>query len=238
MEQTAGIRLEPLGGGLHIYIDKKCNFGTDAVLLADFSSPGSQDRTLDLGTGCGVIPLLWHKERGPLCTIGVEIRPEVCEMAKASVRLAGLDQRIEIVNADFRFLPAQWRGGFDLIACNPPYFPADGAKSPHAARAAARSEGSCRLADVVRTARRLLRPEGRFCLCQRPERLEELTHCLRREGLRLTRLRFVSHSREKAPFLILAQAGRTGTCALLPHLFLTEGGQPSAEYRRIYKDFF
>lgn len=237
MEGQGTTRLEPLGGGLHIYTTKACNYGTDAVLLADFSMPQAGERSLDLGTGSGIIPLLWHKQQGLSKTVGVEIQPEACQLAEKSIRRNDLACQIEIVNADLCFLPVLWRDGFDLIACNPPYFPADSRQSPCAVRATARGEGLCRLKDVVHTARRLLRPGGRFCVCQRPQRLEELALLLRAEGLHLTRLRYAFHSRDREPFLLLAEAAEQGSLQSLPPLFLYDGGVPSAEYRRIYKDF-
>ena len=237
MDTIESTRLEHLGSGLRIYITGAYRFTTDAVLLADFAAPSSRDAACDLGTGCGVIPLLWHKRGGPRRTVGVEIQPEACLLAERSVALNGLADKIRIVNADLRYLPADWNGGFDLIACNPPYFQSS-PKSPDFRRAAARSEGLCTLLDVTRAARRMLRPGGRLCLCQRPDRLADLTDCLHACELRLNRLRFVSHRPDKPPFLLLAEAGSKAGFTLLPHLFLEKDGQPTPEYLRIYRDFY
>lgn len=231
-------RLEPLGGGRQIYITKDFSFGTDAVLLADFAAPKPEEHALDLGTGCGIIPLLWHKTAGPRRTVGVEILPEACLLAEESAALNDLSGRITIANADLRYLPREWKGGFDLIACNPPYFLAEAKRSPDPIRAGARSEGMCTLWDVAAAAGRLLRPKGRLCICQRPGRLEDLVLCLHRAGLRLNRLRLVFHDSGKAPFLLLAEAGRREGFRFLPPLFLEEDGKPSEEYKRIYRDFF
>ncbi|HIZ83986.1 MAG TPA: methyltransferase [Firmicutes bacterium] len=238
MKKSDAIRLEPLGGGLEIYISGACSFGTDAVLLADFAAPKPGDAACDLGTGCGIIPLLWQKGSGPAHTVGVEIQPEACLLAERSVDRNGCGDRIQIANADLRYLPAEWKGGFDLITCNPPYFTDKFRKSPDPLRAAARTEGMCTLWDVLSAAERLLRPSGRFCFCQRPGRLEEAMRGLVRAGLYLNRLRFISHRPEKPPFLFLAEAGRRPGFSLLPHLFLETDGEPSAEYKRIYRDFF
>lgn len=237
MEIREEIRLEPLGGGLEIYVTKAYGFTTDAVLLADFAAPNAVESACDLGTGCGVIPLLWQKAGGPRRTVGVELQPEACGLAERSVARNGLEDKIRIANADLRYLPCQWKGGFDLVVCNPPYFKSL-PKSPDFRRAAARTEGLCTLTDVTRAARRLLRPGGRFCLCQRPDRLADLIDCLRACELRLRRLQFVSHSPDKPPFLLLAEAGAGPGFTLLPHLFLQTDGRPTAAYRRIYRDFF
>ena len=231
------IRLEPLGGGFHIYVSKAFGFTTDSVLLADFAAPAPADAACDLGTGCGIIPLLWHKKKGPRRTVGVELQPQACRLAEDSVRRNALEDKVQIANADLRYLPSGWQGGFDLVACNPPYYRSS-PKSPDSRRAAARAEGACTLLDVTQAARRLLRPGGRFCLCQRPDRLADLIDCLQACELRLSRLQFVSHSADKPPFLLLAQADSRMDFTLLPHLFLEQDGQPTPAYRRIYRDFF
>ena len=53
------IHLEPLGSGVNIYVSKSYHFSTDTILLADFSMPKSGKKCVDLGTGCGTIPLIW-----------------------------------------------------------------------------------------------------------------------------------------------------------------------------------
>ncbi len=55
-------RLLPIGGGKKIYVSSTHTFGTDAVLLADFAHPKKGERSLDIGTGCGIIPFLWLRD--------------------------------------------------------------------------------------------------------------------------------------------------------------------------------
>ena len=49
----------PLAEHMQIVVSDRHTFGTDAVVLADFARIRRRDRALDLGTGCGIIPLLW-----------------------------------------------------------------------------------------------------------------------------------------------------------------------------------
>lgn len=51
-------------------------FGTDAFLLSDFAAPRRKDLACDLGTGCGIIPMLWFRrpEDAPKLAFGVDIQ--------------------------------------------------------------------------------------------------------------------------------------------------------------------
>ena len=50
--------MEQLSDTLSICVTKDHRFGTDAFLLSDFAAPRRRDLACDLGTGCGIIPLL------------------------------------------------------------------------------------------------------------------------------------------------------------------------------------
>lgn len=107
-------------------------------------------------------------------------------------------------HADLRTF-REGEGQFDLCACNPPYFIA-GPQSSTAARATARHETDCTLADVCACAFRLLKDGGRLSLCHRPERLAEVLAVLRAHRLEPKRLAFVKNTPAAAPWLFLVEA--------------------------------
>ena len=53
---------EKLTDKIYVCASSDHRFGTDAFLLADFSGYRRKDMACDLGTGCGIIPLLWCKK--------------------------------------------------------------------------------------------------------------------------------------------------------------------------------
>lgn len=215
MPTESAARWEPLtslGETGGVYVDDACCFGADALLLADFAAPRGRDRVCDLGTGSGILPLLWQGRTKP-CTVGVERRPETARLAAASVARNGLEARVRILEADWRRLGGLLpREGFDLVTCNPPYFPPGAGKaSPDEGRRLARQEDSPRLLwELSAAAAGLLRFGGRFCLCHRPERLCDLLAALREAGLEPKRLRFVQATAASAPWLLLCEARKGG----------------------------
>ena len=81
--------------------EKFC-FGMDAVLLTGFANAREKDILLDLGTGTGIIPLLMEAKYHCSHLTGLEIQEESADMARRSVALNDLQDRIDIVTGDIK----------------------------------------------------------------------------------------------------------------------------------------
>ena len=207
-----GEHLEPLGGGRQIIVSPHHAFGTDTILLAYFSSPRPKDKACELGTGCGAIPLIWSRDNVPAFVTAVDIQEEACSLLTRSAVLNHLEDKIQVLHADLRELQGKvvW-SSYDLVVCNPPYKAAGtGLVNPEQAHQLARHECACTLEDIVRTAAKLLNYAGRFCLCQRPERLSDIICTMRQFDIEPKRLRFVQQHIGKAPKLFLIEGRRGG----------------------------
>lgn len=99
-------------------------FSLDAVLLSKFAYvPIKKGKILDLCTGNGVIPLLLSRRTRATIT-GVELQERIYDMAVRSVAVNGLQDQIEIIQGDLKDMPETLgHGKFDVVTCNPPYFP-------------------------------------------------------------------------------------------------------------------
>ena len=185
-------------------------FGVDAVFLSDFVRVKPGETVLDMGTGNGIIPvLLSAKTQGKKFT-GLEIQPDTAEMARRSVRLNHLEERIEIVTGDIKeaaeiFKPAF----FDVITTNPPYMPAEhGLRNPDSARAIARHEVMCSLDDILRESMRLLQDKGRFYMIHRPFRLTEIMIKMNQYKIEPKRIQFIYPYIDKEPAMVLIEGVR------------------------------
>ena len=97
-------------------------FGMDAVLLSAYVQMKKARRGLDLGTGNGIIPILLSDRTDCLSLTGLEIQEVSADLAKRSVALNGLGDRISIVRGDIREADRIFAAAsFDFITCNPPY---------------------------------------------------------------------------------------------------------------------
>lgn len=220
--------------------DDVFRFGMDAVLLADFAKPARHEKTVDLGTGQGIIPILLCAKTKVSSVIGVEIQEKLCDMAQRSVLYNDLSDRIKIINADLKKLDnILEKAYYDLIICNPPYKPLNrGLKSESFEIMAAKHEILCTLADVVKASSALLRFAGRLCLCCRPERLFDIMDTMRRHSIEPKLLRFVHGKINKAPSLLLIE-GKKGVnpgLVVQPPLVIYNADQSlTDEVQSIYK---
>ncbi len=234
-------RREYLGGNVTALVSDEHSFGTDAILLADFARPRKSDFVCDLGTGCGIIPLLWCREKRTEKITAIEIRAQACEQLTAALELDSLGEKIEVVNADLKKLKGVVPfGRYDLVTMNPPYkAPGSGMKSTTEAALTARHEVACELSDIVKTASDLLKFGGRFCLCHRPERLTDVLTEMRKNSVEPKRLQTVVQQHGKAPWLILVEGKKGGKSGMIiePELSIMNGDEYSDELKKIYDGY-
>ena len=98
-------------------------FGIDSVLLSDFAkNMRKNSKVIDLGTGTGIINILLSGKTTAKELVGVEVQEEVADMAKRSVKLNGVEGKIEILNKNILDLKNIYnKGYFDVVVTNPPY---------------------------------------------------------------------------------------------------------------------
>ncbi|WP_291259864.1 methyltransferase [Fusobacterium sp.] len=200
-------------------------FSVDAVILSDFFLPSKSGKILDIGTGNGVIPiLLYAKDKGKDIT-GIDIQEENVLLAKKNVTLNSLDEYIKIIGCDIK--DYSMGNSFDYIVSNPPYMKVDGKKQNDlTSKAIARHEIKLNLLELVKSAKKLLKPRGSFTFVHQSYRFTEIAKVLEECGFSLKRVRFVYFSKEKNSNLVLIEAwkGKKAQLEIMPPLFLEESG--------------
>ncbi|WFR57464.1 tRNA1(Val) (adenine(37)-N6)-methyltransferase [Anaerocolumna sp. AGMB13025] len=191
---------------------KKFCFGMDAVLLSGFANVKQKETALDLGTGTGIIPILLEaKTKGSHFT-GLEIQEESADMARRSVALNQLNDKIDIISGDIKEASRLFgAASFDVVTSNPPYMNDNhGITNPELPKAIARHEILCTLEDVIREAARVLRPGGRFYMVHRPFRLVEIINTLSVYKLEPKRMKLVHPFLDKEPNMVLIESIKGG----------------------------
>lgn len=185
-------------------------FGMDAVLLSGFARVKPGEITLDLGTGTGIIPILLEAKTRGMHFTGLEIQTESADMARRSVALNNLSEKIDIVEGDIKTASKFFGCSvFDVVTSNPPYMDDNhGLRNPDLPKAIARHELLCSLEDVIREASRLLKPSGRFYLVHRPFRLAEIFSILASYSLEPKRMKLVHPFVDKEPNMVLPECIR------------------------------
>ncbi|WP_378951259.1 tRNA1(Val) (adenine(37)-N6)-methyltransferase [Pelosinus sp. sgz500959] len=216
-------------------------FSLDAVLLAHFVTVRQGDRAVDLGTGTGVIAFLLTA-RGAGRIQGLELSESMAAMAKRSVILNNLEDKVEIIQGDLcnvkELFPA---GQYDLVVSNPPYRPVGGGYiSPNDRVAMAKHEVTATLQDVVNGARHLVKTRGRFAMVHLPERMAEILVAMSQAGIEPKRLQLVHSTVDKKPKMLLVEGirgGKPGLEVLPPLIVYQSDGSYSDEIQKYYKEF-
>ena len=200
-------------------------FGMDAVLLSGFARVRRGEIVADLCTGTGIIPVLLEAKTEGRRFYGIEIQPDMADMARRSLALNGIGDKVRILEGDIREILDTSPAGnspvrealeklvrkTDVVTANPPYIrEMHGLQNSEDALAIARHEVKCTLEDVCGAAARLLHPGGRFYMVHRPQRLPEIITALKDVCLEPKRLKFVHPYIEREANMVLIEAVRDG----------------------------
>ncbi len=215
------------------------SFSLDAVLLARFAYvPLKRGTIVDLCTGNGAIPL-FLSARTESRIIGVELQPRLAHMARRSVAYNELESRIEIIEGDVKDMPMQL--GFekyDVVTCNPPYFPAHEMSDKNISEhmAIARHELHLTLDEAVLTASQLLKQGGKATFVHRSGRLIDLIAAMRANRLEPKRIRLVYPKAGKEANTLLIEGikdGKPDLKILPPLVVYGEDGEYTEEVREL-----
>ena len=230
-------KFEKLSEKIEICVSREHGFGTDAFLLADFCEYKKKDKACDLGTGCGIIPLIMQRYAPPQITYAIDIQPQAIEQLKISLNKNNIESIIPMC-ADLKVL---WQdapiGTLSLVTCNPPYKAASACiESKLDAHKIARHEVLCNINDVCAAASKLLKYGGRLCLCNRPERLSDVIFAMKQNNIEPKRLRFVSKNETTAPWLFLIEGKKNSKpfMKVMPQMYVWNENGYTVEMESIY----
>jgi tRNA1Val (adenine37-N6)-methyltransferase len=228
-------------GRMHVkQLRRGYRFSIDAVLLAGAVAPRTRDRVVDLGTGCGIIPMILAFHQPGLRVWGVELQADLAALAAENIGGNGWSDRVTIQRADMRQLgPESFNGPVDRVVANPPYRRArSGRINPDEQRALARHEIAITLPELLETVKRILKTGGRFHIIYSAERTAELLGCMRAEGIEPKRLRSIHSTAGENARLVLVEgirAGRSGLTVSPPLVMYDGGGNYSAEVQSLLR---
>lgn len=218
---------------------KKFCFGIDAVLLSDFAKAKKDEIVFDIGTGTGIIPILMSAKTSAKKYFAIDIQQESVDMARRSIKLNKLTDKIEVFHLDIKKVFEKFeKNSINVVTSNPPYMNMGGGLiNEYDAKAIARHEIFCNLDDIVKATSLLLKPNGRFYMVHRPNRLCDIICTLRNYKLEPKTIRFVQPYENKEPNMVLIESIKNGKAfmKILPNLIVyNKDKQYTDEINRIY----
>lgn len=199
--------------GIQIIQSKEVfSFSLDAVLLANFPALPKQGCIVDLCAGNGAVGLFMSAHTQAQI-IQIELQPRLADMGKRSIALNQLTQQVHMHTLDLKNTTSiVTPDSADLVVCNPPYFKEtpQKKKNPNEHLAIARHEIHTNLQEVVTTAAKLLKTNGRLAMVHRPDRFLEIIEEMKRAQIAPKRVQFVYPKPEKEANILLIEGIKYG----------------------------
>jgi tRNA1Val (adenine37-N6)-methyltransferase len=204
--------------------EKGYRFSIDPFILAAHIKKINHKKILDVGCGCGIIPLILS-DKSSCCKItGIEIQEELYLCAKKNIIANKLETTINIIHGDINNIhPPDINGKTDIIVSNPPYIKkGSGRLNPDSQKAIARHEITLDIDMLFKCSDRLLKKKGKLYLIFPASRRADLFSAMERYKFSLYFIRFV-HITQNAParFIILcAEKNNSRSCIACPPFYI------------------
>lgn len=212
--------------------------GIDAILLSNFAKVSKKNKVLDIGTGSGIIPILMEAKYDLNFLVAFEIQEKIANMAKRSVSLNALENKITIINDDIsNYLKYYPNGFFDVITSNPPYMSNSGYENEIIEKRLARHEITLDIFSLASIATKALKYGGKIFLIHKPDRLVDIFYALRENNIEPKKITLVSSFKNKKPSIVLIEGIKGGKPSLLVTenlIIYDENGNYTKELQDIY----
>ena len=176
---------------------KGYRFSEDALLLANSIRPAPGENILEIGSGCGIIPLCIARQHPSVKFTTIEIQEGLAECAQFNIALCKHEGQIKVIRGDARRL---WqtlpKHSFQRVISNPPYRKAgEGKLNPEPEKAVARHEITLSMKEIVAWSRELLVSGGKINFIYPSSRYEEAAGWLKANGFDLTEMEEIRRER-------------------------------------------
>jgi len=215
---------------------------SDAVLLAaavSAQTKSAEVKILDVGAGTGAISLcLAARLENAVHICGVEIQPELAELANASATQNNF-ANLAFINTDIRDKKAQNilpPCSFDVVVTNPPYSEHD-MPSPNLSKATAHNHNDFGLQEWLAFCLKMCKPFGYIYMVNRAEALPTICASLHNKAGGITVLPVYSKQKQDAKRIIVrVQKDSKAPCVILPPFYVhQENGQYSSAAQKILR---
>lgn len=147
----------------------------DTILLAAAVGARANEKAVDLGCGVGGAMLALAVRVEGLTVNGLEIQPEIADLARANIKRNRLEGRMEVLTGDVTYLPGPLLFCYDHVMMNPPYNdPEKSDPSPDESKRIATTATMDELEMWIVSAARCLKQTGILTMIYRADRLDEV----------------------------------------------------------------
>ena len=221
--------------------DEKCGMkvGTDGTIHGAWAPvPEGKARILDIGTGSGLMALIFAQRCPEAEITGVDIDAGAAEQAAENFASSPWADRLHVLHKPVQQLE---EGEDDLVASNPPYF-VDSLKNPDADRLKARHTDTLSFSALVNHSARLAKVGGIVSYVLPIEAEQPVLHLAADCGLtpiHITRVHTRNTKPAKRVMIAFRKAPTTEPCLIDTLCLMDQNGEPRSEqYKALCRDFY
>lgn len=213
--------------------------GTDGVLLGAWTPVEGVSTVLDIGTGTGLIALMLAQRNSSAVIEAIDIEEAAVIQAQENVKASPWPERIKVLLQDVKAVPDHWKGRFDCVVSNPPYF-ANALKCPDSSRMLARHTTGLDFVSLAKAAAFLLSKEGAFSVILPADAYADFVASCLHEGLHLQRVLWVHTKPDNPAKRVLMIFVRSIVADTMQEHLVVEITRHvySPEYVELLKDFY
>jgi tRNA1Val (adenine37-N6)-methyltransferase len=213
---------------------------TDGVMLGAWFTAQPGHRILDIGCGTGLLSLMAAQRFEQAKITAIEIDPHAIQVAQYNIQHSAWSGRITAIQQDI--LQPEFKGQFDSIVCNPPYF-TSGETARSQSRATARHTLCLTHENLVDRCAHLLTPDGRASFILPLNEADAMIDYAQSHGWYLTRYCQVQPTPAKPISRILFELARPRAVQAAPQLkqeslIIQQNGHYSAEFIQLTRAFY
>ena len=217
----------------------KCGMkvGTDAVLLGSWVKVENENSILDIGSGTGVISLMLAQK----CFVNIDsidIDENAFQQSRENFLISPWFDRLNCTHISIQEFSLNYPNKYDLIVTNPPYFH-HASKPSEESRLNARHGDLLTFDELLDGVKKLLSPEGRFCVILPCKEGIEFLDKAQRKGLfcnHLIRIKTKADKNEKR--LIMEFRFHFGKIEEDEIIIQEEDGSYTQEYIDLTHDYY
>ena len=211
--------------------------GTDAILLGRWVEVRPTDVVLDIGTGCGLLPLMLS-QKGVAQVDAVDI--DKASIEEATVNFEASQWRDQLKAFCMDIADFQPEKKYDLIVSNPPFFNRYSKCDEERKSRARHNDMTLSYASLCTVAARLLKPDGRFALVLPLNVTNEFMEAASRVGMSLQKRLTIIPIEGKSPNRVNLEFGFGKPATILEETFVIRDGDNrfTAQYKAFLKDYY
>ena len=211
--------------------------GTDAILLGRWTEVKPTDVVLDIGTGCGLLPLMLS-QKGVAQVDAVDIDKASVEEASVNFESSQWHGHLKVYCADI--VDFQTDKKYDLIVSNPPFFSRFSKCDSERKSRARHTDMTLSREALCQAVCRLMNPNGRFVVVLPYSESLDFLEVAENNGLFLHKRMTIIPIEGKAPNRVNLELVYRKTEAIQEEIFTirNENNHFTPQYNAFLKDFY